>query len=60
MMTEPEFSWWDDGGAMLDQIICDCGWKSATFYDGREYAYAQWKRHIKDDHNDQVRVRRQD
>jgi hypothetical protein len=39
--------WWDGGaGSMLDQIICSCGWESATFFDGREYAHAQWKRHV--------------
>lgn len=43
----PEVSWWDDGGSMLDQIICACGWKSATYFDGREYAYAEWQRHKK-------------
>lgn len=46
----PEFKWWDDGGAMLDQIICSCGWESRTFYDGREFAYAQWRRHVGEDH----------
>jgi Domain of unknown function (DUF3846) len=49
--SEPQFRWWEDGTeALLDQIICSCGWKSATFFDGQEYAYAQWKRHIKESH----------
>jgi hypothetical protein len=51
-MSKPAgFKWYDDGGAMLDQIICDCGWESATFFDGREYAYSQWKRHVKEKHD---------
>jgi hypothetical protein len=44
------FARWAKGetaaGSMLDQIICSCGWESATFFDGREYAHAQWKRHV--------------
>jgi hypothetical protein len=40
-----EYRFADLAGGMLDQIICSCGWESATFFDGREYAYSQWRRH---------------
>ena len=33
-------------GDMLDQIECACGWKSKTYFDGREYAHAEWCRHV--------------
>ena len=49
-MSEPEFRWWEGGsGSMLDQIICPCGWKSRTYFDGREYAHSEWKKHVKQD-----------
>lgn len=35
-----------DIGEMLDQIQCSCGWESKTYFDGREYAYAEWRRHV--------------
>lgn len=45
---EPEhtFKFAEIGGGMLDQIICSCGWESATFFDGAEYAHSEWKRHV--------------
>jgi hypothetical protein len=51
-MLQPEFTWWDDGGAMLDQIICSCGWKSRTYFDGREYAHSEWKKHVAKSHKE--------
>jgi len=30
---------------IVDQYECPCGWKSKPYYDGAEYAYAEWKRH---------------
>lgn len=49
-MSDPEFKWWDDGGAMLDQIICSCGWKSQTYFDGGVYAHSEWKKHVAKSH----------
>ena len=37
-----------DIGSMLDQIVCSCGWESATYFDGLEYAHAEWKKHVAD------------
>ena len=49
--NEPSFTWWEGGrDALLDQIICECGWKSATFFDGECYAYDQWKKHAAEKH----------
>lgn len=31
---------------MLDTFECSCGWKSRVYYDGAEYAQAEWKRHV--------------
>lgn len=42
------FSWVPLGGGMLDQIRCVCGWESNTYFDGDDYAYAEWKKHVKD------------
>lgn len=53
----PKFKWWDDGGCMLDQIICECGWESATYFDGREYAYTQWLRHVKEKHTTEEQIK---
>jgi hypothetical protein len=53
MGNRPDFKWWDGGGGMLDQIICSCGWESRTYFDGREYAYDEWKKHVKKSHADE-------
>lgn len=53
-MSDPKFEWWDDGGSLLDQIVCSCGWKSATYFDGREYAHAEWRKHVAQDHVNQT------
>lgn len=31
---------------MLDTFECSCGWKSRVYYDGAEYAQAEWNRHV--------------
>jgi hypothetical protein len=31
---------------ILDQYQCACGWKTKTYYDGEEYAKAEWKKHL--------------
>lgn len=36
------------GVTMDDTCICSCGWKSGTYWDGKEYAHTDWVRHIKD------------
>lgn len=49
----PAFEWWDGpAGAQLDQIICSCGWESATYFDGQQFAHTEWKQHIIDSHRD--------
>jgi hypothetical protein len=30
---------------MTDQCFCSCGWKSARYFDGAEYAMDEWERH---------------
>ena len=32
---------------LLDTVECSCGWKSRVYYDGREFAYAEWQKHAK-------------
>lgn len=49
---KPDFEWVALGGGMLDQIRCQCGWESATFFDGDVYAHSQWKRHVEAGHED--------
>ena len=49
-MSEQGFKWAPLGGGMLDQIICDCGWESHTYFDGTEYAHSAWKKHVKESH----------
>lgn len=31
---------------MIDSYECSCGWKSGPYYDGAEYAWTDWKRHV--------------
>ena len=44
--VEHAVSWLDVGG-MLDQCQCSCGWTSDTYFDGREYAFAEYQRHVR-------------
>ena len=37
-------TYFTDGG-MIDQYRCSCGWQSAPYFDGAEYAMADWKKH---------------
>jgi hypothetical protein len=30
---------------LIDLCKCSCGWESKPYYDGREYAYAEWQKH---------------
>ena len=37
---------------VVDYIQCSCGWKSATYYDGREFALEDHKKHVEKVSND--------
>jgi len=32
---------------VYDACVCSCGWKSKQHWDGREWAYDEWVKHIK-------------
>ena len=32
---------------MKDQCLCSCGWASTTYWDGAEYAFDEWIKHVK-------------
>lgn len=34
------------GHGVLDEYVCSCGWKSHGYYDGAEYAIADWRVHV--------------
>lgn len=34
-------------GHMLDGWKCSCGWRSAPYFDGAEYAKNEWEAHVK-------------
>jgi hypothetical protein len=44
--TKHEFEFVPLAGGMLDQIKCSCGWLSATYFDGAEYAIGAWNKHV--------------
>lgn len=31
---------------LIDHAECSCGWKSAPYFDGREYAMADYRKHV--------------
>lgn len=31
---------------MVDILVCSCGWESAPYFDGQEYAEREWLEHI--------------
>jgi len=31
---------------MIDECRCTCGWVSTRYFDGAEYAHAEWERHM--------------
>ena len=39
---------------LLDSCVCSCGWQSLTYYDGAEFAYAAYRKHIADVQNQEV------
>jgi hypothetical protein len=34
-----------ESAGLIDMYKCSCGWQSNPYYDGAEYAYAEWQRH---------------
>lgn len=42
----PEHSYKNEGVTMDDTFVCACGWKSETFWDGAEWAYDDWRKHV--------------
>jgi hypothetical protein len=36
---------------MIDQAVCSCGWVSGAYFDGREYAKADWEAHLQEQAN---------
>lgn len=50
MSELPTFKWVSIPGGMLDQIVCECGWESKTYFDGDVYAHNEWKKHVVNDH----------
>lgn len=43
--TENHVGDYRSAGWMLDQWVCSCGWESEPYFDGAEYAEADWKKH---------------
>lgn len=39
---------------LLDSCVCSCGWRSLTYYDGVEFAYAAYSKHLADVQNQEV------
>ncbi|MEK7602078.1 MAG: hypothetical protein AAB472_01140 [Patescibacteria group bacterium] len=35
-----------EAGHMCDSYSCSCGWKSTGYFDGYEYAYDDWVKHL--------------
>lgn len=52
-MAEKHEGTYEDRGWMLDGWSCSCGWKSHPYFDGMEYAEAEWKKHVKSFNADQ-------
>jgi hypothetical protein len=46
MAAAPEHSFTIEGVTMDDTLMCACGWKSETYWDGSEYAFDDWRKHI--------------
>lgn len=42
-------------GYMCDKAFCACGWESHGYFDGAEFAWDDWKRHI--DHGNLLHAR---
>jgi len=37
---------YQSAGYMCDEYVCSCGWKSQGYFDGSEYAWDEWVRHV--------------
>lgn len=46
--AKPEHSFTNEGVTMDDQIVCACGWKSKPYWDGFEWAFDEWGKHIQE------------
>ncbi len=44
-MAEHKAKFVEEAG-LIDLCECSCGWTSRPYYDGRDFAYADWKRHV--------------
>lgn len=36
-------------GHFSDWIVCGCGWETAHYWDGLDYAWAEWRWHVADE-----------
>lgn len=46
MAASPEHTFTIEGVTMDDTLVCACGWKSETYWDGQEWAYEEWLKHL--------------
>ena len=42
----PEHAYTNEGVTLDDTFVCACGWKSETYWDGSDFAYADWRKHL--------------
>jgi hypothetical protein len=35
-----------DGVTMDDMSTCSCGWKGTPYWDGKDLAWTEWKKHV--------------
>lgn len=47
MGCKPTFERTSITSGSLSQIICSCGWESATYFGREDFACEEWKRHAK-------------
>lgn len=47
MKCKPTFERTAITSGSLSQIICSCGWESATYFGREDFACEEWKRHAK-------------
>ena len=45
--ASPEHAFKIVGVTLDDTCVCACGWESPPYWDGAEYAYNNWKAHLK-------------
>lgn len=44
--AKPEHAFTIEGVTMDDTLVCACGWKSQTYWDGDDLAYSDWLKHL--------------